>query len=429
MNEEVFTAVEIHVDMPTSKRGMKKFIENPTAYSCQKLKRKQVEVHEKNFTAKERQEFEAAKSTEVRNFLAVECFKAWQGHDLREEDVLGMRWLLTWKYDEKYTEQGGKKAKARAIVLGYQDPQYAQRETSSRTPTKAGQQLFLQQAAWRRFRVKNGDVSGAFLQGDNLEEAMWCRPRALGMEENTPMLMTKAAYGLVQAPLHWYKSVSRFLGELGYQRLKTEPCCWIYKDESGTIRSLIHGHVADFLFAGAEGCEVHEGLMGKLQNKFSWGAWEEREFVQGGSRIRQLDDFSFQIDQQTSIDELKEIHVTRDRARMPEAVTSDHEKSELRALLGIMSWICSQTDFLHSVDPPAEMLPGLTGRMDQTVQKGSSWELRQQSFKSIRRVMYLPSIGNRARYKESAEVQRRRKHWPRSTGMTTSSTCGFFGRR
>ena len=65
MNEEVFAAVEIHVDMPTSKRGMKKFIENPTAYFCQKLKRKQVEVHEKNLTAKEREEFEAAKSTEV----------------------------------------------------------------------------------------------------------------------------------------------------------------------------------------------------------------------------------------------------------------------------------------------------------------------------------------------------------------------------
>ena len=124
-----------------------------------------------------------------------------------------MRWLLTWKYDEKYTEQGGRKAKARAIVLGYQDPQYAQRETSSPTPTKAGRQLFLQQAAWRRFRVEKGDVSGAFLEGDNLDEAMWCRSlpeicRALGMEENTPMLMAKAAYGLVQAPLHRYKTAS-----------------------------------------------------------------------------------------------------------------------------------------------------------------------------------------------------------------------------
>ena len=83
---------------------------------------------------------------------------------------------------------------------------------------------------------------------------------------------------------------------------------------------------------------------------FSWGAWEEKEFVQCGIRIRQLDDFSFEIDQQKSIDELTEIHLTRDRTRMPDAVTSNHEESELRALLGSMSWICGQTDFLHSLD-------------------------------------------------------------------------------
>ena len=48
------------------------------------------------------------------------------------------------------------------------------------------------------------------------------------MEENTPMLLQRAAYGLVQAPLHWYQSVCNTLAELGYQRLVTEPRCWIF---------------------------------------------------------------------------------------------------------------------------------------------------------------------------------------------------------
>ena len=80
-----------------------------------------------------------------------------------------------------------------------------------------------------------GDVSGAFLQGDDLAEALWCRPlpeicAELGVAQDTPMLLTKAAYGLVQAPLQWYHSVCNTMNKLGYQRLVTEPCCWIMLD-------------------------------------------------------------------------------------------------------------------------------------------------------------------------------------------------------
>ena len=354
-DEEGYAAVEIEIEMPTSKRGWKKFAENASAYICQKLKRKQVEVHEKRLTTEEKAQFDKAKSSEVRNFVAAECFKAWQGRELQESEIPGMRWLLTWKFDDKYTDNNGRKAKARAIVLGYQDPNYAVRETSAPTPTKAGRQLFLQHSAWKKFWVQKGDISGAFLQGDNLEEEMFCRPlpeicQALGVDEGAPMLMRKAAYGLVQAPLHWYKSVCRFLQQLGYKRLKTEPCCWIYQDAEGHIKSMIHGHVDDFMFAGAPGCSTHEGLMAQLRQKFAWGTWEENEFTQRGLRIRQLQDFSFELDQQKSIDELEEIHISRDRSRTPEAPTTDLEKRELRALLGSMSWICGQTCFMYSVD-------------------------------------------------------------------------------
>ena len=72
-------------------------------------------------------------------------------------EVLGMRWLLTWKIDgEKYRDTGGRKAKARAIILGYHDPSYQYRETSAPTPSRAGRQLFFQMCSWKRFRVSKG---------------------------------------------------------------------------------------------------------------------------------------------------------------------------------------------------------------------------------------------------------------------------------
>ena len=110
------------------------------------------------------------------------------------------------------------------------------------------------------------------------------------MEENTPMLLQRAAYGLVQAPLHWYQSVCNTLAELGYQRLVTEPRCWIFKGM--------------------------ERLM------------SQPEFADG----------------------IEEISLTRDRAKTPEAVTTDREKSWLRGTLGSLAWLCGQTCFLYSVD-------------------------------------------------------------------------------
>ena len=162
--EMALRAVEIHIEMPDSKQGMKKLTANPAAFFCQKLKRKQVEVCERRLTEEQRKEFESAKDSEVRNFVASECFKAWKGPDAPEEEILGMRWLLTWKYDEKYKDMGGRKAKARAIILGYHDPNYAARETSSPTPSKAGRQLFFQFCSWKKFTIKKGDVSGALLR-------------------------------------------------------------------------------------------------------------------------------------------------------------------------------------------------------------------------------------------------------------------------
>ena len=203
--------------------------------------------------------------------------------------------------------------------------------------------------------MKKGDVSGAFLQGDRLTEEMWCRPlpeiaKALGVDENAPMLMTRAAYGLVQAPLHWYQTVCSFLESLGYRRLKMEPCCWVYVDSLGEVKSVIHSHVDDFMFGGSAECAVHRNLMDQIAKRFVWGTWEEDDFAQCGIRVRQLEDDSFELDQQKSVDELEEIRVSRDRARQGEAPTTEGEKSSMRATLGSLSWICGQTNSMYSVD-------------------------------------------------------------------------------
>ena len=116
---------------------------------------KQVEVREKQLTPSEALEFHKAKETEVKNFIASGCFELAKGAIPDERRIVGMRWLLTWKHGESY--EGGKKAKARGIILGYQDPEYENRKTSAPTPSRSGRQLFWQLCSWKRFRLKKGD--------------------------------------------------------------------------------------------------------------------------------------------------------------------------------------------------------------------------------------------------------------------------------
>lgn len=65
-----------------------------------------------------------------------------------------MRWLLTWKLKD----DGTYKAKARAILKGYQDPGYEFRATTTPVMTRHTRQWLLFMAARKNWQVKKGDV-------------------------------------------------------------------------------------------------------------------------------------------------------------------------------------------------------------------------------------------------------------------------------
>lgn len=354
--EQQCLCVEIAIDLPSSKRGIQKFLESPEAYVVSQMRRKAVEVSERNLTDEELEQFKQAKDKEVRSYIQSHCFKLLPPNQQQSvENPVGMRWILTWK--ALHDDQNGRKAKARAVILGYQDKSYEYKQTTSPTLSRAGRQAFLAFCAQQHFRVQKGDVSSAFLQGDLLgeKEGTWVIPtdeicKALGVAPGTATRLQRAAYGLVEAPLWWYKSVSGFLQGLGYTRLRSEPCLWIYHDSLGNPRSVISGHVDDFLFGGSPEDPVHLSLMAKIQKKFAWGTWENTPFIQCGVKVAQHEDYGFTLDQDEFCSTISKIHIQRDRERQRDAATTDHEKSQMRAVLGSLSWLCGQVDFLHAAD-------------------------------------------------------------------------------
>ena len=335
-------AVAMEVELPGQSKGLQKTLQSLSTYFVGALKRKAVEVSERRLSEEDKEKFRAAKSVEVRNFIASKAFEALPDHLRPNRDqAVNMRWILTWKP----TEDGGCKAKARAVLLGYQDPKYEHRATTAPVMTRQTRQMQLQLSAIRGWKVQKGDVSGAFLQGREYPDELYCVPcdeicSAMGLAPGTITRLRRACYGLVDAPLEWYKTVASYLEELGLERTYSDACAWVWRPQ-GVLRGMISGHVDDFLFSGSAEDSEWQALLEKIKQKFKWGDWDADKFVQCGVHVERTEQ-GFTLSQPSYLQGVKEIPIPSARRKDKHASTTERERSQLRALLGALSWHAQQ---------------------------------------------------------------------------------------
>ena len=340
---EQSASVEIEVEMPQSDRAWKQAMNNLQCYMVGAFKRRAVEVREKHLNEEEKAMFREAKAVEVRNFIAAKAFETLPDHlKPNYQQAIGMRWILTWKQKE----DGSRKAKARAVLLGYQDPAYEHRATTAPVMSRQSRQMLLQQAARRQWTVFKGDVSGAFLQGREYPDVLHCVPcdeicDQMQVPRGSITRLRRACYGLVDAPLEWYRSVSEFLESIGLERTWSDACTWVWRVQ-GELRGIISGHVDDFLFAGCAKDQQWQDILKKVQERFKWGDWEQDNFVQCGVKVERVEE-GYLLSQPQFVEGLQEIPLNATRRKQRNWATSDKEKGQLRALLGSLSWLAQQT--------------------------------------------------------------------------------------
>lgn len=193
--------LSIEIDLPSGPRGKQKsWIRDFTCFVTNQIKKNHVEVNERFLSEEEKKLFAAAKHVEVKNFVLAKVFEQLpKGVRPDRSQALRMRWVLTWKINPDTHER---KAKARAVILGFLDPEYERRPSASPTVSRTSRQLFLQMARSFGFSVEKGDVSGAFLQGRRFNREILCEPlpeicKELNLPEGSVTRLTRAAYGLV----------------------------------------------------------------------------------------------------------------------------------------------------------------------------------------------------------------------------------------
>ena len=203
------------------------------------MKRKSAEVSLNRCTQEQRDMFRAAKQKEVAEWLKTEAVRraSRAGHSM--SGLMRMRWILTWK-------DGGTRAKARLVVLGYTDPQLLELRTDAPTCSRRGRQLFLLKSAELGFSLEKGDITSAFLQSGNTQEhrQVFAEPvpelkQALGLNDDECVQILGATYGLTVAPREFYLHFSKTLQSVGARELESEPCLYAWSDQQGHIQGLV----------------------------------------------------------------------------------------------------------------------------------------------------------------------------------------------
>ena len=310
-------------------------------------RKKRTEVRLRDLNQHERQLFKEAQKKEIKAWLDHRTVRRVAAGTLEDSQLMRCRWILTWKAPEK--EGGPQRAKARLVVLGFEDPGLSDIPNDAPTLGKDGRQLILQQVASRQWKLINFDISTAFLQGKGDGRKLGIKPpeelrEALGMAPTDQCRLEGGAYGRIDAPFLWFQTLKQTLEELGFIQSPFDPCTFslVTKGPGGEprVRGVLGIHVDDGI-GGGDAC--FGKVIEQLRGIYSFGSYDEGEFVFTGIRFRQWDDGSIEMDQTTYLEKIMPIHVSRDRRHRLEDPLNASEVHELRRLNGSLQYAAVHT--------------------------------------------------------------------------------------
>ena len=330
------------LEVPVKSKDIKKWLVESAPEQLVTLaaagKRSRAEVSIKNLTKAEIALFDAAKQKEISCWIQTSAIAPILRRKLNPEQVLKSRWILTWKAPEEGESQP--RAKARLVVLGFQDPKLVEVLRDAPTLSREGRALVLQTIASKKFRLGSFDIKTAFLRGkadENNPLAMDPPPefrRALNLKDSEVCQLLGNAYGRVDAPLLFYKELSKQLLRLGFTKHPLEPCVFMLYSQ-GHLHGILGMHVDDGVCGGDQ---VFQKKIEELEKTLPFGSRKHDRFTFTGIHLEQLSNFSIRACQDLYVRNIPSIDVGRPRRQTPESDVTEAERSKLRGLVGSLQY-------------------------------------------------------------------------------------------
>ncbi|GJW52222.1 ribonuclease H-like domain, reverse transcriptase, RNA-dependent DNA polymerase [Tanacetum coccineum] len=179
--------------------------------------------------------------------------------------AIGLKWVFKTKRDAK-----GEiiKYKARLVAKGYVQEQGIDfDEVFAPVARIETVRLILALAAYHGWQVHHLDVKSAFLHGDLKEEVYVTQPEGFIQQGNSGKVykLTKALYGLRQAPRAWNVKLDQTLKSLDFKKCNLEQA--VYTKRSKTSTLIVGVYVDDLIITGTPRKEI-DLFKSQMKDKF-----------------------------------------------------------------------------------------------------------------------------------------------------------------
>ncbi|CAL1148549.1 unnamed protein product [Cladocopium goreaui] len=309
------------------------------------------EASERAMTLAEKEQMIEAKQKELTSYFAN---KVWTFTEIGKNEadrVVTARWVLTWKKPEPQEGQPPslqRRAKARLVLRGFEDPDLFNLEKTSPTASKSSKMLLLARVPIFGWTLFCGDVRCAFLSGAEFKRNIIVKlPRdcsaLLGCQGVTYMKMNKSAYGLSDAPLLWWREADRRLRSTGLKRHKLDKCCYMLYNKNNALCVMLILHVDDLLLGANMQDPEAEALIQRLRTCFDFGKWQsldvDKQLVYCGGHINKTED-GLSLDFEAYLKKVLPITIAKGRGK--DQPLAPQETSKARGLIGALQWPAGQ---------------------------------------------------------------------------------------
>ena len=254
--------------------------------------------------------------------------------EYKGQKLVGLKWVIKPKIINGIPD-----TKARLVAKGFQENDDFRRD--SPTCSKASIRFCLTMIATMKWTLQSIDISGAFLQSDQIDREVYVKPPK---EAQTSKIwhLRKPIYGLKDASRSWYKKIRGELILLGCKSTRADIALfyWYFEEELQGIISLF---VDDLLYGGTK--IFMENVINELQNMLIVGSKHNKAFKYIGVNLTQEEDFTIKLDQNSYISSMKEISGIYSQAKdySPTSILDEEKKSNMRSVVGQLNWLSSMS--------------------------------------------------------------------------------------
>ena len=165
--------------------------------------------------------------------------------------------------------------------------------------------MFCSIAANEKWLVEASDVNAAFLQSDPIDREIYIYPPPERAKDGFIWKLIKPVYGLKDSSRQWYKTMEKYLLNLGMKQSYRDSCLFSFRKKDA-LMGIILLHVDDMLSCGNH--QFYESIIKPLRAKFTFGKIESRDFIYTGLHFQQNDQYEIFIDQDDFVEKIDEMY-------------------------------------------------------------------------------------------------------------------------